>query len=164
VPAEPPVTTEKPPYRPFELPGIPQPDRISENRPPSVRPTFPGSRYNGDVTLESPNNIVGVSDTGTAGGSTERPAVIPESTSSHWLSTLREIKQRIEQFTEGGFERTSHLDQVRVLIRSAEGVSYASTLPRANHQIMFSFAAVVCASSCPAPPSLLPTLHLRSAF
>jgi hypothetical protein len=61
-----------------------------------------------------------VSDTGTAGGSAERPAVIPESTSSHRLTTLREIKQSIEQFTEGRFERTSHPDQVRAL-RSAEG-------------------------------------------
>ena len=167
IPTEPPMTIHNPPYRPYELPGIPQPDKTFvgiENPPPSVPPIVSRSHYGGDVTPEGTDNIVGVS--GAASGSTERPAVIPESASSHLLPALREIKQLIEQFTEGRFERNSHIDQVRVPIRSQERVSYVFclTFPRASHQIVFSSAAVLCASSCPAPPSLLPTLHLLSGF
>ena len=105
-------------------------------------------------------------------GNTEEPIIdLGDSNADHrsrrastgWSRKLREIKRCIEQFAEGRLERTSHLDQVRVLTRSLEKVSYAF-FPRASHQIEFSFAAVVCASSCPAPHSLLPTLHLPSAF
>ena len=164
---EPPMTTDHPPDHPFQLPGIPQPDKPSvriENHSPSVPPIASGSHYGAEVTPEGTDNIVGVS--GTASGSAERLAVIPESASSHWLPALREIKQLIEQITEGRFERTSHPDQVRVPIRSQERVSYVFCLifPRASHQIVFSSAAVLCASSCPAPPSLLPTLYLLLGF
>jgi hypothetical protein len=161
MPPEPPMTTGN------QLPGIPQPDKTFvgiENRLPLVPPTVSGSHYGGDISPEGTDNIVVVS--GIASGSAERPAVIPESASSHWLPALREIKQHIEQSSEGRFERTSHLDQVRVPIRSQERVSYVFrlTFPRASHQIVFSFAAVLCASSCPAPPSPLLTLHLLSGF
>jgi tetratricopeptide (TPR) repeat protein len=73
------------------------------------------------ITLEGMDNIVGVSDD-TAGGSAERIAVMPEPASSHWLPALREIKQHIDQFTEGRIEKTYRFDQVRVIIRSAERV------------------------------------------
>jgi hypothetical protein len=101
------------------------------------------------VTLEGMDNIIGLSDVGLASGPTERPRPTQELALSHWLPTLCEIKQRIEQFTEGKFERTSHLDQVRVLLRSPVKLSYGFrlTLPRASHHIEFSFAAVLCASS-----------------
>jgi hypothetical protein len=131
---------------------------------PSPAPIAPlGPDHGVGVTLEGMDSTVRVSGS-TASSSAERLAAILEPASSHWLPALREIKQHIEQFTEGRIERTYRFDQVRVLVCSAERVSYAFTLPRTNHQIAFRFAAVVCASSCPAPPSLLPTLYLRSAF
>ena len=87
---------------------------------PSSAPTAPSEPDHGaGVTLEGMDNIVGVSE-GTASGSAERSAALLEPASSHWLPALREIKQHIEQHAEGRFERTSHLDQVRVVLR--EGV------------------------------------------
>ena len=112
--------------------------------------------------LEGIDNTVEVSG-GTLSNSAGRPAAIPESVSSRWVSALCEVKQRIEQLAEGRFERTSLLDQVPVLSHSPEEVSYA-LLSRTSHLIVFSCAAVVCASLCPAPPSLLPTSHLLSGF
>jgi hypothetical protein len=132
---------------------------------PSPAPTAPsGPDHRAGMTIEGWDDMILGSD-GTASSSAERSAATPEP-ASHGLPALREIKQQIEQFTEGRFERTSHLDQVRVLIRSPETVSYAFYLTsrRANHTIVFSFAAVLCASSCLGPPSLLPTLHLPSDF
>jgi len=123
---------------------------VIENLPSPV-PTTPSWPDRGvTVTLEGMgDNIIGLSDVGLASSSAERPRPTPELAFSHWLPTLREIKQRIEQFTEGRFERTFHLDQVRVLLWSPEKVSYALclTLPRASHPIVFSFVAVLCSSS-----------------
>ena len=132
---------------------------------PSPAPTAPsGPDHDAGVILEGMDDMIWESDR-TAGSSAERFVATPEP-ANHALPALREIKQQIEQFTEGRFERTSQLDLVRALIRSPETASYAFflTFLRATHTIMFSFAAVLCASSCPAPPSLLPTLHLPSGF
>lgn len=103
---------------------------VVEDFPSPVPTTSSGLDRSVDITLEGMDNIMGLSDVGLAGGSTERPRPTPESAFSHWLSTLREIKQRIEQFTEGGFERTSLLDPVRhgVLRCSPEKVSNAFCL------------------------------------
>jgi tetratricopeptide (TPR) repeat protein len=102
---------------------------VVENLPSPV-PTSPsGLDRSVDITLEGmDDNIMGLSDVGLASSSTERPRPTPESASSHCLPTLHEIKQRIEQFTEGGFERTYLLDQVRVLLCSAEKLSNAFRL------------------------------------
>jgi hypothetical protein len=123
--------------------------RLVENFPSSVPTTPSGLDRSVDITLEGMDNIVGLSDVGLASSSTERLRPTAESAFSHCLPTLREIKQRIEQFTEGGFERTSLLDQVRVFLCSPEKLSNVIRfiLPRASHQIVFSFAAVLCASS-----------------
>lgn len=101
---------------------------VVENFPSPVPTTPSGLDRSVDITLEGMDNIMGLSDVGLAGSSTERPRPTPESAFSHWLPTLREIKQRIEQFTEGGFERTSLFDQVRVLRCSPEKVSNAFCL------------------------------------
>ena len=96
------------------------------NRSPAPTASSVSDRGSG-VTLEGMDNIVGVSDA-TASSSVERPAAIPGPASAHWLFALREMKQRIEQFTDGRFERTSHSVQVRVLTRSL-GESYAFLSP-----------------------------------
>jgi len=125
---------------------------VVENFPSPVPATPSGLDRSVDITLEGMDNIMGLSDVGLASSSTERLRPKAESAFSHCLPTLREIKQRIEQLTEGGFERTSLLDQVRVLLCSPEkrlmhSVSYRLILPRASHQIVFSFVALLCASS-----------------
>jgi hypothetical protein len=122
---------------------------VVENSPFPVPTTLSGLDHSVDITLEGMDNIMGLSDVGLASGSTERPRPTPQSAFSHWLPTLREIKQRIEQFTEGRFERTSLLDHVRIPHCSPEKVpnTFCLILPRASHQIVFSFAAVLCASS-----------------
>ena len=132
---------------------------------PSPAQTAPsGPDHDAGVMLEGMDDMVWESDR-TAGSSAERFVATPEP-ANQALPALREIKQQIEQFTEGRFERTSQLDLVRDLIRSPETMSYAFflTSPRANHTTVFSFAAVLCASSCPVPPSLLPTLCLPLGF
>ncbi|KAF8506590.1 hypothetical protein F5888DRAFT_1643628 [Russula emetica] len=83
---------------------------VVENFPSPVPTTLSGLDRSVDITLEGMDNIMGLSDVGLASGSTERPRPTPQSASSHWLPTLHEIKQHIEQFTEGRFERTSLLD------------------------------------------------------
>ena len=88
---------------------------VVENVPSPVPTTTSGLDRSADVTLEGMDNIMGLSDVGLASSSTERLRPTAESAFSHYLPTLREIKQRMEQFTEGGFERTSLLDQVCVL-------------------------------------------------
>jgi hypothetical protein len=133
--------------------------RVTKNLP-SPDPIAPLGPHGVSITLEGMDNRVGMSGS-TAGGSAERIAVMPGPASSHWLPALREIKQHIDQFTEGRIAKTYRFDQVRIFIYSPERVSHAFTLPRESHQIEFSFAAVACASSCPVPPSLLQTLHLR---
>jgi len=122
---------------------------VIENLPSPAPTTLSRPDHGMGVTLEGMDNIIGLSDVGLASGPTERPRSTQELALSHWLPTLCEIKQRIEQFTEGMFERTSYLDQVRVLLCSPEKVSYGFclTLPRASHHIEFSFVAVLCASS-----------------
>jgi hypothetical protein len=97
---------------PFNVPVViknPSPALIVSSRPD----------HGAGVTLEGMDNIVGMSE-GTASSSAERSAALPEPASSHWLPALREIKQHIEQHADGRFERTSHLDQVRIVLR--EGV------------------------------------------
>ena len=139
------------PYSPYESPAISKPINpsvVAVNCASPVPLTFPGSYHGGgvtlegmddvveasdfgtdpvDITLEGMDNIMGLSDVGLASSSTKRPRPTPESAFSHCLPTLHEIKQRIEQFTEGGFERTYLLDQVRVLC-SAEKLSNAFRL------------------------------------
>jgi hypothetical protein len=62
-----------------------------------------------------------MSDIGTTADSTEeyigtnQPAPIAGPRSGRWFPAMREIRQQLDQLSEGRFERLSHLDQVRVL-------------------------------------------------
>jgi hypothetical protein len=122
---------------------------VVQNYPSPVSTTPSRLDRSVNITLEGMDNIMGLSDVGLGSSSTERSRPTPESAFSHWLPTLREIKQRMERFTEGRFEETPLLDQVRVPRCSPEKISNALCLifPRASHQIVSSFAAVLCASS-----------------
>jgi len=75
------------------------------NRTPSA-PS--GHDRDGGVQLEGMNNIAEESDAPQARGSSEQ---LTEGGYSRSLPFLREIKQRLEQATEGKIERNPHLDQ-----------------------------------------------------
>jgi hypothetical protein len=122
---------------------------VVENFPSPVLTTSSGLDRSVNITYEGMDNIMGLSDVGLASSSTEWPRPTPESAFSHWLPTLREIKQRIQRFTEGRLERTPLLDQVCVLRCSPEKSSNVIRLIlfRASHQIVSSFAVALCASS-----------------
>jgi len=155
---EPQVDTDKLPHPTHKVPALETP-AVIEKLSPSVSTTPELDHGEGIVIQEMEGNIFGFSEVGTAGGPgkpTQEPAF------SHWLPALREIKHRIEQFTEGRLRRTSHLDQVRLLSRMRLTRRYL-ILNRVKHPTPFFFAAVLCASSCQAPPSPPPTLHLLSA-
>lgn len=84
---------------------------VAKNLPSPVPTTPSGLDRRADTTLKGVDNILGLSDVDLASSSTEQPTPTLESAFSYCLPTLYEIKQRIEQFTEGRFERTSLLDQ-----------------------------------------------------
>jgi hypothetical protein len=121
---------------------------VVENYPSPVSTTPSRLDRSVNITLEGMDNIMGLSDIG-FGSSSTWPRQTPESAFSNWLPTLREIKQRMERFTEGRFGETPLLDQVRVPRCSPEKSSNTLHLifSRANHQIVSSFAAMPCASS-----------------
>ena len=74
--------------------------------------------------------VVEVSDVGTTADFAERhigrSQLTPtaEPASGHWLPAIREIKQQLDQLSEGRFERLSHLDQVRALSQSPQKESH----------------------------------------
>jgi len=176
------VASDKPPYTPYEVPPLSQPANspaIVENPPPAVaenlssadieKPSFSISpaasrvdRGHG-IQLDGMDNIIGVPDVGTEGSPTEQPTPATERSSSPWSPVLREIKLRIEQYTEGRIERISHLDHVRVPRCGPENEPY-TLLSRARHLIFYHFAAVACASSCLPLHSPLPNLRLLLAI
>ena len=104
--------------------------------PPSTSPSAPSTFDRGDgiqlegldnfvepptldrdgIQLEGMDSSVRDSGVGTASGLGSSKETAPKSGQgvSHWLPTLREVKLRIEQSTNGRIERLSHLDQVRV--------------------------------------------------
>ena len=104
--------------------------------PPSILPSAPTAFDRGDgIQLEGLDNFVepptldrdsiqlegmdsSVRDPGveTASGLGSSKETLPKSGQgvSHWLHTLREVKLRIEQSTNGRIERLSHLNQVCV--------------------------------------------------
>jgi hypothetical protein len=141
---------------------------VVENTPPTVvkkpPPSIPSapSRVDG-IQLEGMDNIIEVPVVETKSSSTEQAVPTTEHSSTHWLPALREIKLRIEQYTEGRIERISHLDQVRVPHCSPENEPY-TLLSRARHLIFYHFAAVACASSCLLLHSPLPNLRLLLAI
>jgi hypothetical protein len=104
------------------LPSIPAPSTLDRGNgiqlegldnfyaePPTI------DRGNG-IQLEGMDSIVVDSSVGKASGSSSSKGIPPKSGQglSRWLPTLRGIKLRIEQSTNGRIERFSHLDQVRV--------------------------------------------------
>lgn len=81
-----------------------------------------------DIQFEGMDNIVGGSGVGTASASGSSKETPPKSGQgfSRWLPTLCEIKLRMEQSTNGGIERHSYLDQVRMSCCSPEKEPYPS--------------------------------------
>jgi hypothetical protein len=118
-PVQPPVVADKPLHPPYDL--RPTPEYVErpvvvEKLPPSIPPATSWPDPGSGVEIQGlMDNIMTVSDIGTAGSSAEKPR-----SESSWLPTLHEIKQRIEQFTEGQLERMSYLSQVRILSRGPE--------------------------------------------
>lgn len=116
-----PAASDKHPYPPYEIPVSPEPVKpivVIENSPPSAPPVAPEPDISGGIIIQGLfENIIEAPTVDTADNSTEQHRSQPAPTEpahSRWLSTLREIKQRIQQFAEGRFPRSSHI-QVRVL-------------------------------------------------
>ncbi|KAH9964229.1 hypothetical protein BC827DRAFT_1189776 [Russula dissimulans] len=76
----------------------------------SPAPSMPD--HGGGITFESMDNNVWVPHSGSQGGSSEQIGTpTQELAFNRWLPALREIKQRLEQFAQGRFERISQLNQ-----------------------------------------------------
>jgi tetratricopeptide (TPR) repeat protein len=124
------VATDEALYLPYKIPATPEPVKppaVVENPRPSMSPGPRVIDRGSGIQLEGMDNIIEFeSNPGTASGSAEQPAAAIEHGLSRWLPALREIRSRIEQFTQGRIERISHLDQVRIPSCSPEKESYVS--------------------------------------
>lgn len=134
------IVEDKPPT----IVAGPRPTVVADP-PPSIPPSAPSTFDRGDgiqlegldnfvepptldrdgIQLEGMDSSVRDSGVGTGSGLSSSKETPPKSGQgvSHWLPTLREVKLRIEQSTNGRIERLSHLDQVRVPSRSPENES-----------------------------------------
>jgi tetratricopeptide (TPR) repeat protein len=79
------------------------------------------------------DNIAGESDAPSASGSSERLTPTNEGGYSRSLPLLREIKERLEQATEGKIERITHLDQPSISL----------SIPRWTMRLLMSAASLV---------------------
>lgn len=116
------ATLSRPSHPPYELSAISEPVKssVAVNRPPpALTPSEPD--HGVGVTLEAMDNMVGLFDS-TASSSAQEHATTPESAPSHCFPAPRQIKQHIGQLID---DRAFHQDQVRLLTRSPEMVSYA---------------------------------------
>jgi hypothetical protein len=132
----------EPAYPPYGIPAMQEPAKpaVAEN-PPAPKPLVPSVIVRGGgIQLEGMDNIL-ESDPGTASGSAKQPAPATEPGLSLWLPALREIKSRIEQFTQGRIERVPHPDQVRVPRCSPEKESYVFLSHCPEQVICLSFAS-----------------------
>ena len=155
-PAIPPVVIKDPPQPPppSAPPATPSPNPVNgvsyegwdnimedpEIKPepvtiPVVKPTpvplVPSGH--GSVQLEGMDNIAGESDTPNASGSSERLTPTNEGDYSRSLPLLREIKERLEQATEGKIERIPHPDQPSISL----------SIPRWTMRLLMSAASLV---------------------
>ncbi|KAI0294974.1 hypothetical protein BC826DRAFT_299171 [Russula brevipes] len=118
-PVEPQVATRRPPYLPYEIPPTPEPVTppvVTQSSTPFVSSVTSDPDAGTGVEIEGlMDNIIGEVEIGTAGVSAEQyrsqPTPTPEPAFGPRFPALREIKQRIEQLTEGRLEMTSHSDQ-----------------------------------------------------
>jgi len=106
------------------------------NPTPSVPSAPSGHDRDGGVQLEGMDNIAEDSDAPRARGSSERLALTDEGDYSPSLPLLREIKQQLEQATEGKIERIPHPDQPSISLSVLRGamrllMSAASLVPSA---------------------------------
>ena len=106
------------------------------NPNPSVPSASSGQDRDGGVQLEGMDNIAGVSDTPNASGPSEWLTPTNEGDYSRSLPFLREIKQRLEEATEGKIGRIPHPDQPSIslsILRCAVRLlmSAASLVPSA---------------------------------
>lgn len=98
------------------------------------------SGQGGNSLLSDLDNTARISDVGTRRLSTGKHR---KSSRSHWLPTLREIKQKTEQATSGGrLKRMSHSDQVRVLGQNLERDASLSHCP--ERAVQSCFASPLC--------------------
>ncbi|KAH9964230.1 hypothetical protein BC827DRAFT_59967 [Russula dissimulans] len=105
---EPQVDTDELPHSTHKHPALETPTVI-ETLSPYVSATPERGHGQGIVIQGMEGNIF--QDVGTAGGSATHGEPTQGLAFGHWLPALREIKQRLEQFTEGRLLRMSHLDQ-----------------------------------------------------
>jgi tetratricopeptide (TPR) repeat protein len=136
-PVEPQVATRRPSYLPYEISPTPEPVTppvvIQSSTPFASSVTSEPDAGTGVQIEGLMDNILGEVEVSTAGVSAKQyrsqPTPTPEPAFGRRFPALREIKQRIEQLTEGRPEMTSHSDQVRIPQSELEKQAYETLSP-----------------------------------